>query len=202
VILYGIIILFFVVLFSVTNAVFAAPVFGFAPWLGVAGIAAETALVIAVDGIFAFIIRRLPERWFSYKKRFFNVSKKEKVFYEKIGVRKWKDRIPELGRFTNFSKSKVERPNDNEYLERYMLEACYGEIIHIFTIFTGYLIIFAFPLRYAFLFGVPVATVNAILNVLPTFVLRYNFYKMKILHARNELIKSRSETGKPIDIAG
>ena len=49
--------------------------------------------VIAIDGVFAFIIRRLPEKWFSYDKKIWNVSKAECNFYEKLGIKLWKDKI-------------------------------------------------------------------------------------------------------------
>ena len=41
--------------------------------------------VIAWDGLMAFLIRRaLPMSWFSPGKKIFNVSKKEKKFYQSI----------------------------------------------------------------------------------------------------------------------
>ena len=43
--------------------------------------------VIAIDGVFAFIIRRLPEKWFSYDKKIWNVSKAECNFYSKFFIK-------------------------------------------------------------------------------------------------------------------
>ena len=42
-----------------------------------------TVSVIAYDGITAFLIRRLPEKWFAAGKKAFDVSRKEKRFYSK-----------------------------------------------------------------------------------------------------------------------
>lgn len=145
-----------------------------------------TVAVIAIDGLFAFIIRRLPEKWFSYKKKIFNVGKREVKFYEAIGIKKWKDKVLELGQFTNFTKKKVVNPFDNEYVERFLMECNYGYIIHLVGIFMGFLIIFIFPLKYALMFGVPIGVVNAVLNYLPMCILRYNTPKLLILHKRNE----------------
>lgn len=61
-----------------------------------------------------------------------------------------------------------------------MLEACYGEVIHFVCIFVGFFIIFCMPLKYWLCFGLPVAIVNALLNLPSVFILRYNFYKLKI----------------------
>ena len=66
-------------------------------------------------------------------------------------------------------------------------------MIHLVTVFTGYLIIFICPLRYWLCFGFPIATVNAVLNVLPIFVLRYNTYKLNVLYLRNERRNMRTQ---------
>ena len=41
---------------------------------------------VIIDGLVAFIIRRLPYKWIRSQSKFFNVSKKEVRFYDKIGI--------------------------------------------------------------------------------------------------------------------
>ena len=206
-ILYGSIIFVCVCLLTGVNAVFAAPRFGVSFWFILGAVLINVVAVIAVDGLFAFLIRRLPEKWFGHERRFFQVSAKEKKFYEKLKIRKWKDKVPELGQFTNFHKNKVAEPRNNVYLERYMLEAAYGEVIHLAGCFLGFVIIFFYPLKYWLCFGFPVAVINLIMNILPYFILRYNFYKMKVLYRSNERKQRRAaekETlppGEPIEIS-
>lgn len=206
-ILYGSIIFVCVCLLTGVNAVFAAPRFGVSFWFILGAVLINVVAVIAVDGLFAFLIRRLPEKWFGHERRFFQVSAKEKKFYEKLKIRKWKDKVPELGRFTNFHKNKVAEPRNNVYLERYMLEAAYGEVIHLAGCFLGFVIIFFYPLKYWLCFGFPVAVINLIMNILPYFILRYNFYKMKVLYRSNERKQRRAAeketlpTGEPIEIS-
>lgn len=206
-ILYGSIIFVCVCLLTGVNAVFAAPRFGVSFWFILGAVLINVVAVIAVDGLFAFLIRRLPEKWFGHERRFFQVSAKEKKFYEKLKIRKWKDKVPELGQFTNFHKNKVAEPRNNVYLERYMLEAAYGEVIHLAGCFLGFVIIFFYPLKYWLCFGFPVAVINLIMNILPYFILRYNFYKMKVLYRSNERKQRRAAeketlpTGKPIEIS-
>ena len=206
-ILYGSIIFVCVCLLTGVNAVFAAPRFGVSFWFILGAVLINVVAVIAVDGLFAFLIRRLPEKWFGHERRFFQVSAKEKKFYEKLKIRKWKDKVPELGQFTNFHKNKVEEPRNNVYLERYMLEAAYGEVIHLAGCFLGFVIIFFYPLKYWLCFGFPVAVINLIMNILPYFILRYNFYKMKVLYRSNERKQRRAAeketlpTGEPIEIS-
>ena len=206
-ILYGSIIFVCVCLLTGVNAVFAAPRFGVSFWFILGAVLINGGEVIAVDGLFAFLIRRLPEKWFGHERRFFQVSAKEKKFYEKLKIRKWKDKVPELGQFTNFHKNKVAEPRNNVYLERYMLEAAYGEVIHLAGCFLGFVIIFFYPLKYWLCFGFPVAVINLIMNILPYFILRYNFYKMKVLYRSNERKQRRAAeketlpTGEPIEIS-
>ena len=206
-ILYGSIIFVCVCLLTGVNAVFAAPRFGVSFWFILGAVLINVVAGIAVDGLFAFLIRRLPEKWFGHERRFFQVSAKEKKFYEKLKIRKWKDKVPELGQFTDFHKNKVAEPRNNVYLERYMLEAAYGEVIHLAGCFLGFVIIFFYPLKYWLCFGFPVAVINLIMNILPYFILRYNFYKMKVLYRSNERKQRRAAeketlpTGEPIEIS-
>ena len=151
----------------------------------------STVAVIAVDGIGAFIIRRLPEKWFSIDSPLCAVSKKECEFYTKLGVRKWREKVPELGIFTGFHKNQVAEPGSNEYLKRYILEANYGVVIHLACVPIGFLIILLCPIEHAIFFGVPVALVNAALNILPAMVLRYNIPKLLALYRRNERLALR-----------
>lgn len=146
----------------------------------------NTLCVIAIDGVAAFIIRRLPEKWFSYESRLSRVSNKECRIYARFGVRKWRGKVPELGGFTSFHKNKVYEPKNSEYLKRYVLEANYGVVIHIACVFVGFLILFICHTPCAMRVGLPVALVNAVLNLMPTFVLRYNLPKLQSLMRMNE----------------
>lgn len=146
--------------------------------------AVMTVGAIAIQGFCAFIIRRLPEKLFDYKRRFFRVTAREKRFYKAIGVKKWKDLVIELGMFTSFSKSKFSDPSDPAYTARFLLESCYGVVIHISCILTGALAMFIYP-PLTLRVGIFVAIVNAFLNILPIFVLRYNLEKIAKIHERN-----------------
>ena len=145
-------------------------------------------LAVIIDGIVAFIIRKLPERWFDENKKIFTLSKKEKKLFECLVIKKWKGHVPDLGSFTGFSKGKIEQPKSNEYLKRFMLEASYGIMIHYVSFPTSYLLLLInYPNTSLFLtVGLPVAFVNSILILLPAMTLKYNLAKIKILYKRNE----------------
>lgn len=132
--------------------------------------------VIAWDGLWAFIIRRaFPEKWFSYERKgYFDVPKKECKFYEKLGIKKWKDHVLELGMFTAFDKKAISDPDNPVYMERFILENNYGEVIHLQNAIVGIAMIFCFPLKYFWYFSFPIIFVNAILSLMPYAILRYN----------------------------
>lgn len=143
-------------------------------------------LIMLVDALVATCARLLPKTFADHTKKHFAVSKKEKKFYEKLKIRVWKDKIPEIGHFTGFRKNKIDEPKSIEYLDRFLLECCYGEIGHFWSVILGFFILLFFPLTHTWVaLSIPVAVVNGVLNVLPICVLRYNSYKLEILRKSN-----------------
>lgn len=169
-----------------------APIMDVSAWFFVLAVLASTVYQIAIDGLFAFICERIPDKWVKNKK-FFDVSKKEQHFYEKIGIKKWKDKVLELGSLGGFSKSKIDDPNNPEYAEKFLTESYKGEVDHILGMIMGFTVIFIFPLKFAWMVGVPVAIVNVFLNLLSTMILRYNTPKLKVLHKRALRNKEREK---------
>ena len=149
--------------------------------------------VIAIDAVSATFVRRcLPEKWFGHNVKFHKIGKKECAFYEKCGIKLWKDKILELGVFTSFSKKHVADPNSSEYLERFILECNYGYVIHFVGIFLGYLLLLVPPLSTTWRFSVPAATINAFLNLLPFMILRYNLPRLERMRALAEKKEARA----------
>lgn len=141
-------------------------------------------VVFIIDAIIAFVIRRLPEKWFDYKYKAFKIFKWERKLYEAIKIKKWKDKIPELGQLTNFKKNKVREPKNSEYLLRYLMECVYGETIHFLSIILGFLILLINP-KCCLYFGLPIAIANGIISYLSFAILRYNRPKLTILYNRS-----------------
>lgn len=182
--LYLIIILIATVLICGVNLVFMVPfsllefaTVVFSTLLGVVAI-------IAIDGISALIIRRLtPPSWYSPERKAFKVSKKERDFYKKLKIKQWKDKVPELGGFTSFHKDKLVSTDDEAYLERFILEANYGVVIHLANAILGFLIAFI-PLCSSPSIWIPIVAVNFILSLLPVAILRYTSYTLHNLYVR------------------
>lgn len=142
--------------------------------------------VIAEDGVSALIIRRLtPKSLYRPERKFFEVSKRERNFYNSVGIKKWKDLVPELGLFTGFSKSEVRSTSDTAYLERFIIESNYGVIIHAANALLGFVIMFI-PICSAPSIWIPIFIVNFILSMMPVFILRHTLYTLNRLYKRSQ----------------
>ena len=164
-------------------------------WLGISALRTVVVLLvqpvalIAIDGGAAWIVRwLLPARWLSYKVRFHRVSAEECRLYERLGIKRWKDKVLELGMFTSFSKKSVVQPENRAYIERFILECNAGAWGHMLGIIGGYLLVCAFPRSYAPCIVIPAATVNAFLSLLPYMILRYNLPR---LHRLRDLLEKK-----------
>ena len=144
-----------------------------------------TASVIAYDGITAFLIRRLPEKWFTPENKIFKVFRFEKRLYSKLKVKHLSSFVPELGGFTNFHKDKLESATDSKYLSRFLLESNYGVLIHIVNAVGGFVIGFL-PFCGGAGIWLPVACVNFVLSMLPVFILRNNTPALLFLYKRTQ----------------
>ena len=142
-----------------------------------------TVSIVAIDGVLAFVIRRLPESWFSHGKTIFEVSKKEREFYRAIKINSWKDYIPELGGFTSFHKNELKSVNDSQYLARFILESNYGVMIHFSNAILGMLIVFL-PFAQRLNIWLPIFIINFILSILPMMILRYHLPVLERLYCR------------------
>ncbi len=180
-------IIFNTILIIILNYIFYSPIntqFGIFEFaiIVVLGVILE----IIIDIIFATVVRWiLPEKFFSIDKLRFSASKKEARFYEKIGIKYWKDKALELGAVTGFRKNKLYNPHDNEYVKRFILEANYGIMVHVFCIVFGFLIMVANAFAPLIWVTLPIAIVNTFLNLLPIFILRYNLPKLHSLYKFN-----------------
>lgn len=141
-------------------------------------------LVIAIDGVLAFLIRRLPERWFAPDSSLFAVSEGERRIYRKTKINRWKKYVPELGCFTGFHKDRLRDPANSEYVGRFLMESHYGVVGHIAGALFGFLILL-FSFFRTLTVALPIAIINCVLNLLPTMLLRYNTPALMRLYRRN-----------------
>ena len=138
-----------------------------------------TALQFALDGIIAIIINKMPDRLFGINSPLYNVSEAEKKLYKKLQVRRWKDKVWELGGLGGFSKKSLVEPENPEYIEKFIIECNKGVLTHRLSYPIGFLPMVFIPGACSLTVALPVALVNLFLNILPTIVLRYNTPKLK-----------------------
>ena len=161
---------------------------------------------VLVDGIVAFIIRRLPKKWMDPNKGMIKTYKWEEKLYAFLHVSSWKRFMPDLGMFTKFQKGRIADPTNNEYIGRYILEASYGVVIHYISIFTAPLVLFLAFIKPTDLttltVGVPVVIVNMFLILLPALSLKYNLPKLQKVYRINEKLAKRKEAMKAKETIG
>ena len=151
-----------------------------------------TALQFALDGLVAIAVRLTPDRFYGIDNPLYRISEWEKDMYKRIGVRRWKDKVWELGAAGGFSKKNLTDPSDPEYIKRFIIECNRGVMTHRMSYPVGFLAMLTLPGVCAFSIALPVALVNLYLNILPTLVLRYNTPKLKSLLSRLERKRQRA----------
>ena len=140
---------------------------------------------IIIDGLVAVLVHSLPNKWFEIDSKFYKVSDRERKFYEKIKIRKWKDKVVELGSLGGFSKKEFKSGNDIEYIKKFLIESNKGVVNHILSCIAGFLIIWIYsPFDCVFSISLPIAIMNLILNIPSTFILRYNTPKLLVAYKR------------------
>ena len=143
-----------------------------------------TALQFALDGLIALVIHKTPDRLFGVNNPLYRVSETELKLYKTLKVRKWKDKIWDLGGLGGFSKKHLDAPNNAAYIERFIIECNKGVLTHRLSYPIGFLPMCFIPGICAFSIALPVAIVNLFLNILPTIALRYNTPKLKLMLLR------------------
>ena len=141
-------------------------------------------VVFLIDAFFAFVTRRLPEKWFAPEARLFNVSKREADIYRRSKINVWKKFVPEWGCFTGFHKDKMREPSDSAYIGRFLLESNYGVLGHVLGAVFGFLIMLL-PFLRPISVALPIAAVNFVLSILPTIILRFNTPALRRIYRRN-----------------
>lgn len=174
---------FGILFFCIFTIIVLNLVFNFA-WLTALYILIGFACVLLPSLFVAIIIRMLPREWFNPNRKIYQVGDKERQFLLKIGIKKWKDKIPEMGQTVNFKKDKLQDANNAEYIQKFLVETCYAESLHISCAVLA--IIFAFisllfmPNLFVWTVSLPVAIVYSIYNIPSILIQRYNRPRLKV----------------------
>ena len=192
-VLYLSVIFFSMMIVSILNILFCLPQLNVPWWTVFACVSIVVAFQFAVDGICAIIVKVSPESWYNKNKKIFQVSASEIRFLNFLKVKKWKDFVWELGGLGGFRKNKIQEPQNQDYVERFLMESNKGVATHLFGIFAGFAAIWVFPFRFALTVCLPIALVNMVLNIMPIMVLRYNIPKLLALQKFLEKREQREQ---------
>ncbi len=158
---------------------------GTAPWYYILiAVVWCTALQFAIDGVIALLIRMTPDQLYAIDNPLFHITEWEKEMYKRLQVRRWKDKVWELGGIGGFSKKNMTSTKDSEYIKKFIVECNRGVVTHRLSYPAGFLALLTLDGACVFTIALPVALVNLYLNILPTLVLRYNTPKLRMLYKR------------------
>ena len=133
-----------------------------------------TALQFALDGLIAIAINKMPDDWFGVDNPVYRVTNADRKLYKKLKVRRWKDKVWELGGLGGFSKKILKEPDNPAYIEKFIIECNKGVLTHRLSYFIGFFAMLTLKGSCTLTIALPVAVINLALNVLPTLALRYN----------------------------
>lgn len=132
----------------------------------------------------------LPEgfqrRWLDFRRPRFQVGEGEMAFYRRIGLPRWKDRLPQWN--WDFDKRHLARRLSRAYLEEFLFVTCRAEVIHELIFLLGWLSCFFCllcddPTANLPLFAA-IALVICTANLPFSMIQRYNRYRLKALLER------------------
>lgn len=143
------------------------------------------ALYLAALGILAHPVGLiLPRRWFDHSKVPFRAYKWENggKAYEKLGVKTWKDRVPDMSKIMgDMVKKKMSTASTSAGLDTLITETCIAEAIHFALIVLSFGILFFWRDAWAY---IVLALYNILGNVPFIIIQRYNRPRLVALSAR------------------
>ena len=153
------------------------------------------AYVLVVLGITCLLMRLLPSSLWNADKKIYRVSDREIKIYDKLKIKSWKDKIPEMGKLANFPKDKIYSTEIN-YISKFVSESVFAEYMHAAAGILGFTALL-FTKTNQYYFAIPILVINMILHVLPCIIQRYNrcrLYKIyDILRRRENSLVGQSE---------
>lgn len=145
---------------------------------------------IALLGILSHVIgEALPRRWFHWDRFPYRAYgwERDGHFYESLGIRKWKDRLPDKSKHTKRTFTKEMKGHESgESLVRFLQETCVAEAVH------WALLVLAVPL-YAYVptpLGLVVTLLYGLSNLPFIIIQRYNRPRLRRVLERRQALKS------------
>jgi len=156
----------------------------------------KCAIYLALTGIAGFFIGRIiPKGWLKPEKGWFRSFAFERsgAVYEKLGIRKWHKRLPDMSRILPFMMPAKNLSGDyEERLPVMIQETCVAEIVHIVVSILGLRCLWMWPGAGGFI--VTVIHIG-LLNLPFIMIQRYNRPRLLRLHQKL-LSREKQKAGK------
>ena len=145
--------------------------------------------------IFVFVLEFMPKKLFDANKKIFHVFKFENKFYEKMKIKKWKEKIPTIKSVkTGFDKTKIISKSP-DYLLQFLTENCKAETGHAISILWGLIsiiiAIFILPKHMVLTVWLPVVILNTLFHYGPIAIQRY--IRPRLLRLYNTSLKENED---------
>jgi len=148
----------------------------------------KCAIYLALTGIAGFFIGRIiPKGWLKPEKGWFRSFAFERsgAVYEKLGIRKWHKRLPDMSRILPFMMpAKNLSGNYEERLPVMIQETCIAEIVHIAVSILGLRCLWMWPGA-----GGIIVTIIYIGLLNMPFVLIQRYNRPRLLRLQQKLLK-------------
>ncbi len=155
----------------------------------------ETVLYTVVVGMLLYFVgESLPRKWFSAERFPFRPCKWERdgKLYEKLRIRKWKDRAPDMSRIRKkMVPKRIGIAPKAAQVYRLVQETCVAELVHVVLIVCGIPILLFW--RDHFVFGLILTIAYAIGNLVFVIIQRYNRPMLLSLAKRLEKREERQQ---------
>ncbi len=109
-------------------------------------------------------------------------------FYEKLGIRKWKDRVPDMSKFLPSLPRKAVNSRSADRARLLVQETCLAELVHLCLMALALPVLFIWPGWK----GAVLAAVYALGNVPFIMIQRYNRPRLLRLAEKLERVKERA----------
>ena len=186
------------VLFLTNLVLCLTGVCNFDPSYALCIISLGTMFLIVVDIVTAWLSQLVPKKWINPNFVGFRVFKFERYLYEALGIKKWKEKVPELGGlFRKFSKGHLQEYS-SDYIKHFIIETIYGEMAHTWAILTGLFVFAIFP-DFPLNFALPLFLINAFMHTPPAMIQRYT--RPKLLKIYDRLLQKEKEVVYNDDIS-
>lgn len=169
----------FILITCITLVIGLNLIFNFA-WMTLLDLLIAFAIILLPSLFCAIGIRLLPKRWFDGNAKVYSVSAGETNFLNKIKVKSWKDKIPNIAKIKFNNLPTNIDPKDPNFVKKLISESCYAESLHISCILAALIALLCIiKTRWFLTMGLPIAIVYSIFNVPSILVQRFNRPRLK-----------------------